>query len=235
MAIRAVFFDAGETLLSPHPSFPELFARVMAEEGHGIARDEVEAAFEGLAPGFAKILEGLGAENWSTSREVSRKFWGSIYEIAFEKLGIDGDRTLLADAVYARFTRLDSYRLFPDSLPAIDGVRRSGRGAGIISNFEEWLAELLVHLEVAHLVDPLVISGREGVEKPDPAIFEIAIERAGVEPSESVYVGDHLRVDVEAAEAVGMTGVLIDRRERHPDYAGLRITTLTELGRILDP
>jgi putative hydrolase of the HAD superfamily len=74
-----------------------------------------------------------------------------------------------------------------------------------------------------------VISGVEGVEKPDPRIFRLALERAGTKPAESVYVGDSPAFDIEPARGVGMFAVLLDRRGRHPDHPGPRITFLEEL------
>jgi FMN phosphatase YigB (HAD superfamily) len=54
-----------------------------------------------------------------------------------------------------------------------------------------------------------------------------------VVPSASVYVGDDPRMDVEPAAALGMLPVLIDRRERFPDAAGARITSMQELPGVL--
>ena len=89
--------------------------------------------------------------------------------------------------------------------------------------------QLLDALEVAHFFDVTVISGVEGVEKPDPGIFRLALDRAGVAPERSAYVGDNPAFDVEAARAVGMVPVLIDRRGLHEDRDGLRITSLEDL------
>jgi putative hydrolase of the HAD superfamily len=72
------------------------------------------------------------------------------------------------------------------------------------------------------------------VEKPDPKIFLLALDRIGVEPPEAVYVGDSVHFDVEPATAVGMLGVLLDRRSRYPDHAGVRIASLEELPGILE-
>ena len=49
-----------------------------------------------------------------------------------------------------------------------------------------------------------------GVEKPDPRIFQIALERAGLEPSEAAYVGDLYSIDVLGARAAGLHAVLMD-------------------------
>lgn len=229
MSYRGVFFDAGETLLGPHPSFPEVFASVLRELGHTVEVAQIERAFEEVSPSFVEILDRTGSKTWSTSREISRRFWRAVYEVAFDHLGIAESKRELSEALYERFTRHESYRLFPDALPALHQVKEAGLVLGLISNFEEWLEEMLVEWQVAPLFDLLVISGREGIEKPDAKIFEIALERAGLEPHETVYVGDHPRIDIEAAEGVGMTGVLIDRRNRFADFEGNRITTLEEL------
>ena len=78
-----------------------------------------------------------------------------------------------------------------------------------------------------------VISGIEGVEKPDPAIFRIAMERAGVSAAESVYVGDNPVFDALPAEEAGMAAVIVDRRNRFPEYEGARIASLDELPGVL--
>lgn len=229
MRFRAVFFDAGETLLAPHPSFHELFAAVVGERGHRVEAAEVERAREAVAPTFLEVLDGLETPAWSTSKEVSRRFWGKVYGVVFRELGIPDPDGELAGALYERFTRYESYRLFPDAVATLRSIKRAGIATGLISNFEEWLEGMLAHMEIAPLLDSIVISGKEGIEKPDPAIFRLALERTGVAAHESVYVGDHPEIDVAGSAAVGMTGVLIDRRGRHRDYGGPRIESLTEL------
>ena len=116
---------------------------------------------------------------------------------------------------------------------ALSRLESAGLRLGLVSNFEEWLERLLEQLGVARFFDVRVISGVEGVEKPDPAIFRLALERAGVEPGASVYVGDSPEFDTAPAEALGMLGVLIDRRGRFPDHPGPRITSLDELPGLL--
>ncbi len=98
-----------------------------------------------------------------------------------------------------------------------------------MSNFEAWLDDLLAKLGVRERFPVLVISGLEGVEKPDPAIYRLALERTGVDAAETAFVGDNPVFDVAPAAALGMTPVLIDRRERFPEHEGLRLRDLREL------
>jgi len=229
MKLRAVFFDAGETLLSPHPSFHELFCRVVNGFGYQLSPAEIERAFEALAPSFVEVMDSLGISSWSTSRKASERFWGKVYRAGFQQLGITDRQGKIAAALYEKFTRYESYRLFPDAIPALRATRAAGLKVGLISNFEEWLEGMLAEMKVAELFDLMVISGKEGIEKPDSAIFKIALDRSKVAAHEAVYVGDHPRIDAEGSAAVGMTGVLIDRRDRHPTYRGPKLTSLNQL------
>lgn len=234
MSYRAVFFDAGETLLSPHPSFHELFASALAEQGRPVTAAQVSKTFESLAPTFAEVVDRMAVSPWSTSRQASLEFWGRLYATALANLGIPDPEGLLAGALYSKFTRYESYRLFADSVPTLSAIKSAGLVVGLISNFEDWLEGMLIEMEVAPLFDLMVISGKEGVEKPDPAIFNLALERSGVAPEHALYVGDHPRIDVEGARAVGMGAVLIDRRNRHREFQGDRIATLYRLLDLLD-
>lgn len=224
-----MFFDAGETLLAPHPSFAEIFSVVTGEFGHPLGPAQVAKTFESIAPTFAEVIDSLGIVNWSTSQEASRSFWSKVYHLAFERLGISDPKGELAAAMYERFTRYESYRLFDDAVPTLEAIRQRGLTVGLISNFEGWLEGMLIEMEVAHLFDVMIVSGKEGIEKPDPAIFHMALERSGHIAPESMYVGDHPKIDVEGAQAVGMRGVLVDRRGRYSDHQGPKVSTLTEL------
>jgi putative hydrolase of the HAD superfamily len=229
MRYRGVFFDVGDTLLAPHPSFLELFSLVVAEEGHTMAPAEVESALQAVGPSVSEVIARTGPTRWSTSRERSRAFWRSLYGAMLAHQGIDDPSGRIFEALYRRFTSYESYRLFPDVLPALTACRAAGLLLGVVSNFEEWLEGMLIEFQVAPFFAFIVISGKEGVEKPDPAIFRLALERSGLPAGEVLFVGDHPDVDVAAAGRAGMTGVLVDRWGRYPAFEGPRVADLTGL------
>jgi putative hydrolase of the HAD superfamily len=228
MAVRAVFFDAGETLLYPHPSFPELLSIVLKDQGFGVDPATIRDTMHVVSGEFSKE----DAVGWSTSPEASRRFWGSLYRLLLRALDVPYTDAV-ATAIYATFTDLASYRAFPDAEPTLRLIKSRGLRLGLISNFEEWLERLLERVGLTPYFDVLAISGVEGMEKPDPRIFRLALERAGTEPGEAVYVGDNPEFDTEPAEALGMLGVLLDRRGRFPEHAGPRITALDELPAVI--
>ena len=230
MTYAAVFFDAGETLVHPHPTFPDLFAQILRREGHEVDAETIRQRIHVVFDRFKQAADTN--ELWTTSSETSRRFWHDVYAIFLRDLGIDGDDGLV-DRVYAEFTDLANYVLFDDVPPVLEKLRGAGLELGVVSNFEVWLEQLLEELGVIDFFRVRVISGVEGMEKPDPRIFRLAMERAGVSPEGSVYVGDNPEFDVGPAAAVGMHPVLIDRRDRFPDAEGTRITSMDQLPAVL--
>jgi len=226
----AVFFDAGETLIHPHPTFPDLFAQILEREGHAVAPETIGARGQVVFDRFRQAAETN--ELWTTSPERSRRFWHDVYRIFLHELEIPNANGLI-DVVYREFTDVANYRVFDDVPPVLERLRAAGSVLGVISNFEEWLDRLLADLAIRSYFPVRVISGIEGIEKPDPRIFRLAMERAGVDPERSVYVGDNPEFDIDPALAVGMFPVLIDRRDRFPDAPGTRITSMSELPLVL--
>jgi putative hydrolase of the HAD superfamily len=228
---RAVFFDAGETLVHPDPSFPELFARIVTREGY--PREPV-AISDGLAlvsDAFRRASDEQAL--WTTSPERSRRFWVGVYDRFLEVLDLprqDG----LADTLYREFTDRRNYAAFDDVLPTLRALDDAGPTLGVISNYEAWLEDLLEDLGLSALLPVRIVSGIEGVEKPDPAIFRLALDRVDLPPADVVYVGDVPDFDYDPPAALGMFTVLIDRRERHADFAGARVTDLRDLVPLLE-
>ena len=230
MTLRAVFFDAGETLVHPAPSFPELFAAIVTREGHPRDTPQIMEGLSMVSDEFSRAAREN--ELWTTSPDRSRRFWLGVYDLFLEALDIpqaDG----LPDTLFREFTALHNYTAFDDVRPTLESLTEQGYLLGVISNFEPWLEDLLVHLSLVHLLPVRVISGIEGVEKPDPSIFLLALQRSGLSAHEVVYVGDMPDFDVVPAAALGMFPILIDRRGRHPDHDGARVTDLAHIPGLL--
>lgn len=224
-------FDVGETLVHPVPSFPELFARIVGEAGHRRDADDVVAASAAVRRRFSEASrDGV---LWTLTPESSRAFWLEVYERMLESLDLpaaDG----LRERLYAGFTDLTNYDLFDDVSVTLDDLVGTGVTLGIVSNFESWLEDLLGMLGVRDRFPVRVISGLEGLEKPDPRIYRLALQRAGAPAHATAFVGDNPEFDVAPPAALGMFPVLIDRRERHPDHAGVRISDLRDLLGVLE-
>jgi putative hydrolase of the HAD superfamily len=209
--LDCVLFDAGDTLLAPTPSFQGRFVAVAADHGLPLEEAAVDAA----------IADAVRAASWPsdwTDPATQRSFWVDFYRQVLAGLGHQGEE--LAEALFAAFSDPAGYRLFDDVRPALEELAGRGVTLGVVSNFEPWLEDILALQEVDHLFAAVAISGKLGVAKPDPAIFRWAVQEAGADPAATVHVGDQPVNDVDAARAVGLTPVLIDRFARYPEPNG---------------
>jgi putative hydrolase of the HAD superfamily len=106
------------------------------------------------------------------------------------------------------------FAAYADASPALAGLREQGLKLIVVSNWDVSLETVLERCGLARLLDDVVSSAAAGVPKPDPAIFEVALELAGCEPGEALHVGDTLEEDIEGARAAGIRALLIDREGR---------------------
>ncbi len=227
---EVIFFDAGETLIHPVPSFPQLFASVCADYGLEVDLLAVSRTTRKLM-GEVEARQAKGY-TFSNHPEKSRRFWLSFYGRLVRELGyLGGDG--LAQSLYETFSSQQNYAAYQDAREVLEVLAGKGYRLGLISNFEPWLEGLLEGLGLAAFFQIMVVSGNERYEKPHPRIYELALERTGAGAEESLHVGDSPVSDFDGARKVGMRAVLLDRWNRFPDFEGERIESLRELPPLL--
>ena len=97
---------------------------------------------------------------------------------------------------------------YPDAEDCLRRLHQSFH-IGVIANQEPGTEERLRRFGLLPYIDLIVASAEEGVAKPDPMIFQIALKRANCEPEHAVMIGDRLDNDVAPANALGMMTVRI--------------------------
>lgn len=225
--IKALFFDVGKTLLKPHPSVEEVCAEVLAEYGYSVSPGE-------LLPALVKADKAYEEQYWKDDRfwlkEVdAAKFWAGLYKIMLTEVGIDGEADAIAENIYNTFGKGRRWRPFDDVVPAFEIMVTKGYQLGLISNWDSRLSSLMVETGLSRYLDFVISSASVGFLKPQPRIFELALERAGVTAAEAVHVGDHYYADIMGARSVDITPVLIDRHGQTEKADCLLISDLLEL------
>lgn len=226
--IAAVLFDLGNTLAAYYHASE--FRPVLAD-AIGAVRDELGA--RRLCDVSFEALAAASVENGEAPDYRFRPMLERLERIFQVPLVNDPS---LAAAVCTRFLNpiFALGRIYDDTLPALDELRRAGVRTAIVSNApwgspaELWRAELR-RLGLADAVDAVVMCGDVGWRKPAPYIFHHALRTLSCRAADCMFVGDDLQWDIEGSGSVGMRAVLIDRDGRHPEYAGERIGTLHEL------
>jgi putative hydrolase of the HAD superfamily len=109
-------------------------------------------------------------------------------------------------------------------------LRRAGLRTGVVSNADGRAAALLQSSGLADACEVILDSHWEGIEKPDPAIFQRALARLGVEAARAAYVGDIWSIDVAGSRAAGLRPILLDVTG---SYAGAACERIARLGELL--
>jgi putative hydrolase of the HAD superfamily len=231
-ALRAVFFDVGNTLVRPHPSVSEVVRQVLAEEGH--VHDL--HAIDDVMPLVDEYYEDRyrSDDTFWTDEDRTSQVWVGMYSLLCRKLGIVDGAERIAARVYQEFGDPDRWEAYADVLPAFRRLRQRGLVLGLISNWDNRLSGLVEGLGLASELQTIVCSAEVGLHKPDPRIFELACKRLGVEPEQAAHVGDHHYADIVGAQAIGMRPVLIDRHASSRTWRSGFVVTLDDLERSLD-
>ncbi|ENQ3107886.1 putative hydrolase of the HAD superfamily [Bacillus sp. 491mf] len=97
---------------------------------------------------------------------------------------------------------------FPHMKNVLQELKNRGLLLGMITNgFTEFQLLNIHALNIEKHMDTILVSEQEGIKKPQADIFLRAIERLGVKPEESIFIGDHPENDVIAARNVGMHAI----------------------------
>lgn len=125
--------------------------------------------------------------------------------------------------------------IFPNTHETLEELKKDGKTLHIITNgFKEVQFIKLENCGLRDYFDVIICSEDVGKNKPAPEIFKHTMQLANAKPEESVMIGDDLKVDVQGAERVGMTGVLFDPHRHYNERAHeWRIYDLNRLPEII--
>jgi putative hydrolase of the HAD superfamily len=210
--IRAVLFDLDDTLSDYSKSAKWSLSQVAdyavdhngnltglgLQEAYYHARDDLEQE-------AAQVGEALYAKR--SGLEVRYLIW----ERALQRCGVSSP--LLARAVAARYglERAQTISLFPDALPVLTRLKQ-GYALGLVVNGPADIQrEQIERLRLEPFFSTILIEGEVGYGKPTPAVFGLAAEKVGCDPSEAVFVGDSLTEDIAGAKAAGLRAVWVNR------------------------
>lgn len=204
--IRYLWFDLGYTLVKTDRE--RVYREVLAAFGVVRSLEEITLAYHRTDKLFMREYRGVLGKD---GRFYMPWYIGCLNYMLGEALPIEEVMVVHREKVQAQTTH---WAAFPFAKPTLRKLKESGFGIGLISNWNETARRVLAETGLEQELDHIVISSEAGCEKPDPAIFHIALRQAGVSASESLYIGDNYYDDVIGAERVGMNCLLINPYER---------------------
>ena len=219
--LETVFLDAGGVLLYPNWSRISL---ALAEHG-------VRVGPEKLAASEPQAKRQLDVDSTIQSTDDARRGW-MYFNLILTAAGIPLSESTAAalQALHAYHTVNNLWEFVPDYVPeALTALRVRGCRLVVVSNANGTLRSHMNRLGLDARVDHVLDSSDEGVEKPDPRIFEVALERSGAQRDTTIHVGDLYGVDVVGARAAGIRGVLLDEADLYRDVDCPRVRSLPDL------
>jgi putative hydrolase of the HAD superfamily len=208
--VEAVLLDGLGTLVALEPPWPALRAHMREAHGLELTAADAERAFRVEIDYYrAHHHEGRDAEALEDLRH-------RCAEVLREQLPTDVAEALsIADLSAAMLGAL-RFTAYPDAPPALAELRARGVALVVVSNWDVSLLEVLRGVGLDGMVDGVVTSAQVGSPKPGRAIFEAALELAGVSSGRAVHVGDSIEHDVGGALAAGIRPVLLRREDVEP-------------------
>ena len=203
MPLKAVLFDAGNTVVLINYA---VVADALAAEGFDAGEARVrEAEYRARV----RLDPILARSNSTESPKVFQTYMRFVCEGLGVEWGAAAERAFRRIAEYNRQHNLWN-RPNPQAPAVLERLQRLGLAVGIISNSGGNIEEIIRKQGLAPYFRFVLDSRVVGVEKPDPRIFQMALERAKVSPAEAVYIGDLYSVDVVGSRAAGLDAILLD-------------------------
>jgi HAD superfamily hydrolase (TIGR01549 family) len=225
-----VFFDFDGTVRHNEPNGLNTFHQFVEQQGIELTEVAQRQAkrwnhlYWADSPMLKEDVELAGEELEQLYLRYTRRY--------LEQLGVDPEQL---DELTATMQQMMSDHYQPeDYVPAevhetLQFLKESGYSLALISNRRQPYQDKVHEIGLADYFEFTLAAGEIGRWKPDPALLQHAAERAGAEPSQTIYVGDNPYADVAGADAAGMEPVLIDPEGLFPDVDCQVIASLDQL------
>lgn len=232
---RAVFFDWFNTLARYEPTREEMHSRALRDFG-------IEVSPEKLLPGLMAADVYIFGENAISPVEKRDQTAKAKVYVQYMRIVLDGAGIKLGSdvllAVMKKMQQLSAgmaFVLFDDVLPTLKSLKERKLILGLITNATRSMISVYHKLGLEPCLDFVVTSEEAGADKPKPPIFLAALDRAGVDASKAIHVGDQYQLDIMGAKGVGISPVLIDRYNLYSDVKDCpRIQNLPELLKLIN-
>ena len=219
--LETLFLDAGGVLVFPN------WERIRQT----LARHGVEVSSAALKAAEPRAKFDIDQSIRTGSSTDAQRAW--LYmELVLENAGLT-----LNDATAAALRDLRAYHaehnlwehVPADVEPALQRMSQLGLRLVVVSNANGVLHRMFDRVGLTRYFDCICDSCVEGVEKPDPRFFQIALDRSGARAETTMHVGDLYYVDVIGARNTGLRQMLIDPHDLYREYDADRVRSLDEL------
>jgi len=201
---KAVFFDAGGTLIHTDPR--TWLPPVLELFGESADWSRIK---EAILPAYAYYDE---EHLKATDEERAKRLWYETDRLLLEGLGVKRAEEI-ARWLVENWRSPSLWPKTPGTPEVLAELKSRGLVLAVVSNWDVLLPEVLSLMGVSPYLDAVFVSAALGVKKPDPAIYERALAELGLSPEEVLFVGDRPDADYEVPRRLGMKALLVSPEE----------------------
>lgn len=202
--------DAGDVLIRPVNGSrwfpPPGFDDLLLEQSNSVDTALLDQAL-GVGGAFLDEVHAIPLSDERAERSV----WVRYYEIVVETLGLTTGKHEVVTAATSAWENARHIEPYPWTVPVLSELQRQGIPVVVLSDAWPSLRRWFRELELDGYVRAMVISGEEGITKPDRRVFDKALGLLGLPPHDVTFVDDYA-VNVRAAAGIGVNAF----RLRHP-------------------
>ncbi len=212
---QLIFFDAVGTLFGVRGSVGDVYGEMARQHGIYVSIERLNKAFyQSFKAASSPAFPG---HSLNEIPDLEFEWWNAIVKQTFAQLGVlneFSDFSAFFAELYHHFATADPWVVYPDVVPTLEGLRDRQITLGVLSNFDSRLYSVLKALDLKDFFSSITISTEVGAAKPSPQIFKSAIAKHTDLIGEIWHVGDSLEDDFNAAKAVGLRGIWLDRASK---------------------
>ena len=220
--VTDIFFDLDHTLWDFEKNSSLTFKKILEENSVGVVLED-----------FLKVYVPTNLAFWKLYREEKISKSALRYQrlkTVFDELGHQVSDETINQLATDYITHLATYNhIFPYTLEILEYLRPKYKLHIITNGFQEIQEKKMRNANIHSYFDQIIDSEMAGVKKPNPLIFELALQRANVSPQKSIMIGDNLEADILGAKAVGFHALHFNvHSDSHHEHCKI-ITNLREI------
>ena len=201
--ITTIIFDAGGVLFDTKTSRLERITKTLSSRG--FTSTEIARAYSAGEEFYQQLKNYKWLSTWADEEE----FFDRYYEIIVDNLSTNDQYGLRKQLFHHTHFAVNCV-LFDEVKEVLEGLYGHYK-LGVISNAfpsMDWIFDLL---DIRKYFDTIILSSKVGTAKPDPVIYQKALESLKVKADECIFIDDK-KVNIAACEALGFTGIHLDRK-----------------------
>ncbi|MFC1845865.1 HAD family hydrolase [Chloroflexota bacterium] len=226
--IKAVFFDFFNTLVNYQPPREQVYTKICSEHGIHVEPKALARPLM-LSDLFWRDEERRSPIDKRTPQEQAA-FWSEYIIRALSGAGVEIDQDMALKILLELKKISWDFVTYDDTITTMAVLKERNLTLGLISNAGKNMDKIYEDLGLLKYLDYWITSFEVGYDKPQPEIFQAALQKAQLKAEETLFIGDQYDIDVVGARGVGIKAVLLDRNDWFPEITDcIRVNNLTDL------